>query len=353
MKAKVLDKTAELYSGVITILPDKSVEYKYHKVRRYHETSTLIYISDDTDDPYQIVYNKTYAYIHPQPSVHNLYIDKKARISRDLLRNSGYKLVRDEDKANFTVIPYYDKNRFHQLMNFTFGFICDGNAYTYRLDSKINNGSDKLSQEEADILVDDVCAKYNNPELFYNIGSMDCVLCGIPICVSYVNILENRNNNHYYIFDTAINYVNSVDINIETLEIWSRCNDVNLLEKQIINSNWRDYPCTLAYVLNSCNSHVRFSTNANMRMILDTIHFDDAYKRRYHKYIITADDWNMLQKWIMHQLGVSEKGGYVTKDEFDNINYRFDNILRSRIAVIPTYVNYDSTFGDFQSLTEH
>ena len=52
---------------------------------------------------------------------------------------------------------------------------------------------------------------------------------------------------------------------------------------------------------------------------------------------VTPEDWNLLNKFIMDELGVPETGGFIDK-EIEDLDYLQREIIRHRLAVAPQYI---------------
>jgi hypothetical protein len=70
-------------------------------------------------------------------------------------------------------------------------------------------------------------------------------------------------------------------------------------------------------------------------MIKESIHFESLNESNgsLPNYAIQPDDWNMLQSWIFAVTGVEGDKGYITLENFDDLNVIYRNFLLKRVAV--------------------
>ena len=274
-----------------------------------------------------------------------IFVAPECATSRDLIRNSGYKITHDKSKTNCVVVPSFDNT---PVKTFLF------NTASY------NEGEKTLTlwtfSENRDL--------YDMDKLFADFVELmrlkgetvygDCIYgrrecCLLNPCDDYIDMINDTvPQGRWYIFEQNLLLKTSNEITVENLEIWNKLPyKSNLLEQMLINSNWRDYPATIAVFLTRfpSTSSIFYSTNRNTKMMLSEIKFDkytyasDILKGR----VIQPKDWNMLQDWLLHQLSLSENGGVVIDNNTTvgehSWSFYGEKLLRHRIVAAPLRID--------------
>ena len=272
----------------------------------------------------------------------SLFVSPKSKIPRDTLRNSGYKIVLDPDKADYVVMPrvYYnfDSTAFHVLVYNTefqrlYFFHIDKRGYESF--SEDNDNTELFRAIEAHIKENVL----NNAEglLFWMREDLEPInIIFVPRVQEYIDILSGTYPARKYVLDDRVDVVPSVGIDVETLVTWQMCRDKDLLAKAVVNSDYMHYPITIACFL---AAEKRFDVdriqNAQFRRVLEIIHYN--YIRNASKMDLPVDkqDFDMLQKWIMYKLGVSEKGGWVSNKQLEDLDSVYEQFVMTRMAVAP------------------
>ena len=82
-------------------------------------------------------------------------------------------------------------------------------------------------------------------------------------------------------------------------------------------------------------------SDAHVKRILDIIGYDDnqsIVNNMFFRRVVQPDDWNMLTKFILNNVGVSEEGGFVTDNTFNGLDDIEQKVLRYRMCVAPFYI---------------
>lgn len=275
-------------------------------------------------------------------SVNNekLYVSSKSKISRDILRNSGYTIVMDPDKANHTIVPKLSIKV--EVYKTRIAVIEGSNIYFFNVNK---SNYDDLDEQQLQNIIDALKDYFKDKdiEIIHNDGKKFCVFF-IPKIDEYEDMLLNRYPNRKYCIDTKVELKPEVNISVETLEIWSRMGDNKVLEKSILNSDWQKYPVTLCVFLSSLPSWY-INRFGQLSVVLESIDFQ-MYKdaKTLGDKIVEPEDWNMLQSWIMHKFGVDEKGGFTNTEKLNDISYNFRDLFRSKTAVAPLNIDTPETF---------
>ena len=264
-----------------------------------------------------------------------IYISKKSKVSRDVLRHT-YKIVLDPDRADFVVFP--------KLKNIsTFGCtmfgIKNNILYLCFLENIIDYSSnvDYIFQ----VAVNMFCrmAGLDESEVQHRPDYQYVDLKFINDVPEYREILQNQYPNRSYIQDTSLPFTPLNKISPETLKIWSQVNDTNLLEKLLVGSDWQKYPFTLWCFLHAEHDDFASECGNQGKVILEAIQYWMNYLPEYEMHkLVEPDDWNMLQEWIMYQLGVSGPS-YIPTERVTRLSGYYSKFLKYSFAVMPTNIS--------------
>ena len=344
---KVFTNISQLHYGTINLFPTGSIGYSINDIRLKpsHKHHAMVLL-DPNQDPQGIINRTTYVYC-PKRDDNLVYLEPKARNSRDMVRNSGYKITLDRDKANFIVIPPLED---YQISYFNTDVVVhDTDTDEVYMFSIKNNYCSEITEDIKNKISDKLFSVIGPNCKFYsftkelNRGRVYF----IPNIQTYLDIISGSTKP--CIFDRDLDYDALYNINVETLELWRHMTDDTILEKCIIGSDWKKYPFTLNTFIDterSCRG-LSGSQNKNLRMILSEIGsgYDWSPTRQ-----IEPEDWNMCQRWIMHLLGVDEnKGGYIDEDRIDALSCNYREILRNRFLVAPFIINHPMDYDNLKA----
>lgn len=278
-----------------------------------------------------------------------IFVDPNVKTPRDIFRNSGYMITRDPLIASWYVIPALSDR---QITWFMYDFIAYDNAtntlYLFDIaDGDINRDrmtDSRIDEVKMEKLKD--WAKGNGWQTWQNtITKKQC--CDIlPPFEIYKEILSTPNGKprrYPYVSEANIPLDFPVDINVDTLDIWSRMrlSDASIFRKALINSNWREYPVTVLYFLmKECDFSEYLRNNAEQAFI--DILKQVGYNRDYtieallENVIVQPKDWNMLQDYLVHKYELPETGGYLSDTHF---SYNTGAWLRKRVLAKPLKID--------------
>lgn len=288
-----------------------------------------------------------------------LFISSSCKLPRDLVRNSGYKIVRDKDRADYVVIPRIKSQRASQY-EFNIGFIVGGTLALISISR--TDGHDKFDDSDIKSIKEAIEKRYE-----YNGYKVDEFIHNdnlVPFSVQFLQKCEEYEELFYtvatgsrcatsYVLDANVQLVGSNTISVETLEIWRRMNERDILEKSIINSDWQKYPCTMAVFLKVERPGWCVCPGSQFRWLLKQIDYDEyAESNTFKNKTVAPEDWNMLQKWIMYRTGLSENGGFIALDKNNcniNLDYRYHGLIMSRLCIAPMMISEPETFKNLQA----
>ena len=323
-----------LYFGTLRFYPKAGIGVSIAEVfdKRYRGKKYAV-LEINPYDLFDSLTRKTYItsdYLAGDP----IYIYPEVRLSRDLIRKSGYNITRLKEKAEYYLIPEPDYNEFTDRR---YHIACKHNdeLYLFTVTDDYNRDvpDDKFEEAKAKIR-----QELNDENVEFLCDSMSLKKCSfMPQYEAYKDIIEKGDVSDF-VFDSLIKLVPNVDISVETLEVWRRLDDKNMLSKFICASNWEEYPFTLRVFLNAEVYGIKYQPNNNIRMILKKIGLLDPDKDDT-KRIVTEKDYNMLMAYIFHRLGKEPGPTYITKDEYESLHSEYRKYIQWKVAVAPKKFN--------------
>ena len=280
----------------------------------------------------------TWCGVQPQ----KLYIVPGCKVPRDLYRNSGYSIVREQEKADWIVVPTLrDENTFYY-----YNIIC----YDISTDSLYLYTIDKQEEAEDGVLFEKIkeyLLKWNPDLVFYqdNIIYNDAVVQLIPKQEVYKDILLETYPNRQYCSELSVSLDYPNVINPETLMLWERRDDADLLTKTIVASDWKDYPATLCVFLATEQPFLYMYGNDQFKFVLQQIGYKKhcSARRMIEGRVIEPKDWNMLQSYIMAKMNLDEKGGFVDFVDYNEVS-DYQKLFRRKMAVAPIKIDTPMRF---------
>jgi hypothetical protein len=320
-----------------------------------YTTGKDLYVSDnDWNKPHRMIESNSWVHISAN-NAPKLFISSACKLPRDLVRNSGYQITRDKDKADFIIIPNCNAAKI-ATYKYNLAFKRDGSDDINLIVINRTDGGNKFSEDDVNIILNNVKDNEGDVEFFYR-NNLEPFYCSfLPKCDEYVEIYENILSNKStlkYVRDNMMQLTGSNTISIETLEVWSRIGDRQVLEKSVINSDWSKYPCTMAVFLAAEQSIYCNYASGQWKWLLNQIEYSkfDTY-RSLDDRVITPEDWNMLQKWIMYKLGLPENGGYLNLN-ISNIDPNYRPFIRTRVCCMPYKISEEMTFDNIAAAAQN
>ena len=360
MRGQVFPPGLSYFCGTVRLYPDGNVGHSMKALRlRKKRESNIACILPDKDTMHYKNTPQDYlkaVLLHTRLNralPQTVFVEPKARISRDILRNSGYSITYDREKAHTIVVPpmYY-----YQCDYFDTDLVAYDSENNKLFLFTVSDKESVFPSEKAMITITDkihsVYGNHNETMRFYckNQFLNRFKIWWIPDIQSYKDIILDDLKKKY-VLDYNVDFDPLHTISIETLELWSNMTDTMLLEKCLLASDWEKYPLTLHTFLSGekCADEIHKSTNRNLQMILEEISFSDISLP--HTQSISPEDWNMCQKWIMHKLGIDEeKGGYADVDRVNKMSSYYQELMRKRFVTAPMFIDSAMPLDKLKSL---
>lgn len=280
--------------------------------------------------------------------MNSLFISRHCRLNRELFRGSGYKLVRDPDKADAIVVPDVNQLRKKQR-TYIFDVMATrgGDCFLFSVyEDNLNVG--KYGQYDRGLVKRALAAE--NYEVVSDLGRTKSECWIIPNYDEYKAMLESPNDGRLYKSELTVPLKTSTVITPEVLHIWSRSTDLKLLASSILLSDWRKYPLTLASALTDNQALYHKTTvsdlDSGFRAVLEAIEYR-SYAHGlcdYSRREIQPQDWNMLQRYALYRLGLPESGGFIDTNGGGNCDAITK--LRTRLVVKPLFINEPMSYDN-------
>lgn len=279
-----------------------------------------------------------------------LFIDSDCVQNRDLFRNSGYSIVRDPARADFFVLPDLPQKYLvyngHAVLHDTFEdklYILDVDHYQ------------DIPRANIAIELDSLKNSFEHPvEVLYYNPEKKAKVTFIPKLQGYVDYLYKKYPNLFYTQESQVDIEPSVNISIETLDIWRNCKYPAMLAKAISQSNYKEYPFTTYAFLATYQRHIFDNLSSDLKYVMRSIgagRFDYSPKLDVvlSNYVIKPKDWNMFQDYIFHVMNVDEDAGLVDEKSLNMIE-SLKSLIRHKTAVSKIKLDKQSTFGQIMNL---
>lgn len=267
----------------------------------------------------------------------NLFVSKKSKVSRDVLRNT-YKIKLDPAAADYVVFPTL-KDIYHYY------------AQIYGMDDKgVLWMSWLMNLPDYDPKIDylyqgavtEFCKTSGvKPEDVHHDENFEYVeVPFIPVCEEYKEMLLDKHPDRIYIADSTVPFEPLNKITPQTLKIWSHIEEMNVLEKLIVGSDWQKYPTTLALFLKAEQEDFESECGQQGKLVLDGIKYWDHLGPKYRQHRrIEPEDWNMLQSYIFYLMGLDgTKAAYVNIYQYNNLPKEYRPFVKCAHAVQPVLI---------------
>lgn len=261
----------------------------------------------------------------PIPQSHSgitLYIAPECKISRDVLRNDGYVITYNKAKSDFRVLPSIPRNPTYLRTEIV--FLCGKQLCLCQVERScgpyINDpngyGGERATPTEVDTVLTYLETQYavNRTDMQYRRDLQAIKVWFLGTCEDTKYYLTHSMRvGEEFCFDTDVPLKGSTNITPENLLLWSKFDDANLLEKTLLTSDWRMYPVTVCMFLAKEMGSLARKFGPAGKVMLRAINFDmmDRYNGSLGGQVVSPQDWNMLQDYIMLHYGIHDSKGFV------------------------------------------
>ncbi len=345
-------KYKTLSSAVVRLVEPDTVRVSFYSARsRYTKNKMVVFssIKGEFISPATMLYRYSMTRNAVQEGA-TLYVAPECRISRDIIRKSGYSLTVKPENAEITVIP----GRIVPLTELSFDMLAY-NAVTQ--EAVLVTVSEQLDYSTFQNKYEAVRNKLQS--LGYSIYQNDIFKnqsCFVYNQIdSYADIFRNMSFDRKYMLETRLPLHNVHTISYDLLDMWRRMPDDSIFCSSVCNSNWQEYPVTLCTIFYDKDRLCGLGKRSdNFNMVLDAI----GWKRNaplcemLNGRIVEPKDWNFLQGYIMHNLNLPEEGGMLDKNNYTNFHRTesFAEMYRRRYVCAPFKIDKPMLYNNIIAL---
>jgi len=271
-----------------------------------------------------------------------VFMSPKSHLSRDIVRNSGYKIVRDKDKADIIVIPTPKE------MKYDYAPICVWEPS----DEKVSMiyictpyYGYTITDQDKEMIKDELPKRFaDDAEIYFYENEFESMrLYFMPKVDEWCDIITKAQSTikYKYVLDSQLDIKGTSDINLENLELWQHMfNDSNLLAKTVAQSKWREYPLTVFTFFKTVWNKYTSEAEPALRFVLDSLGYEKygGYEP-FTMLTISPDDWNLCQKFLAKQITGSEDGGFVDTNKVNNFASEARVHLKYKTCIKPHLIN--------------
>jgi len=339
----------DIHEGHVDVYSGGRFEVSHGYARPLNTKGKWAVFKGLNDDYPQNIISETVYYNECEPGDYNsVFISSKSKLSRDVVRRS-YKITRNPDTIDcVTVIPNKYSGTFTKynlaLINKTSQIITLYKFNKQYLDDK-DTFPDNVIEDIKTFIETLEKRKNANAELEFicAAGGLMNDVSFMFKCDEYKDIILNTYPNREYVLDTEVVYDPVPIIDVDTLEMWKNM-PADLLYKSVASSDWKDYPLTLCVFFQKEKSNLLYKIDPAFTLVYSGIGLDVFSNRRgsAEEYLanrnITAKDWNMLQKWILHSYNLPETGGFIDYEPNEYCDLEYFKFIQNKIALKPMYL---------------
>lgn len=356
---KILDYN-DVYSGMLTysqfgFVKDSCSRLGIQKVR---SKRAFFYTDNETYYPATELRYNMKKFLYDDEKV--LFVGSNCKLPRDLYRNSGLKITRDKEKADVYVIPEIKDNYFALNYDILAYNTASKYLYLYSMQTSYYSNNDIQVDEEtlfklAKKLLEDKGLTIYQDRIYKN-----AVIQFLPKYDEFVDLVDSVNNvdDMRYMEEVYVPVDSPNTISLETLQTWKYYTDGNMLAKALLASNWHEYPATICCFLERHPKvrPVRGYYGSAFDSLLTSIGFDSYTNPQalLSNRTITPQDWNMLQDFLLSELGLPPEGGWVDNVAWHNGSMTgYGNFIKKRVAVAPLKISQDMKFEDLINIADN
>ena len=279
---------------------------------------------------------------------HTLFVSSGSNLPRDMIRNSGYKITRNIDQADYVVIPKPDRVNSYDCF---FCGLCGGKFYMFDITDE-NGDYFELSIAEANIIADKIKEKYDGIQLIYSAGQ--------KLFVSFLRNVEEHKDlfelkgesaNRKYVYDSDLPLTPSTVLSAENLSIIERVPDKRTALKLLMQTDFKKYPFTTCmFLYYGIQAGYGYKYGDQVNWMMRTVKLDQFENGEKYPVPIQPEDFALFQSYLMYKLGVSESGGYITDDKRDSISSDCFEFVAHRTAIKSTKIDHPMSFNDIKTI---
>lgn len=287
--------------------------------------TAVITRTSDSEPYYAIRYACCYS--RPAPG-DKVFLSSESKIPRDLVRNTGYQIVRDKNTASFVIMPEPEKPEPYKA--FLFYKTYDNDFYIISLYDTSGGAITEVNSDLATECELGMRAKYGDGQMYkYQVQHK---------CYFYRNVpehLEILGGVHPWncMFDTELILTPSTDITPENLAMLAKLPSKEQALKLIMSSDFKKYPLTMCLFLkNDLSISYGYKYGDQVNWMMKCIEYNEFEEKDSFKKPVTPEDFKMLQDWILYKLNIKDSG-IVSTELVDELDSGYNDFLLSKTAV--------------------
>ena len=327
------------------------VKFSYTARQKGRDTFGRMAVIISRGESFPAYYLSRYAQSYASKSCapgHTLFVSSGSNLPRDMIRNSGYKITRNIDQADYVVIPKPDKVTAYDC------FFCGLYADKFYMFYVSDENGDYLepSIAEANIIADKIKEKFSGIQLIYSAGR--------KLFVSFLRNVEEHKElfelkgepaNHKYVYDSDLLLTPSTVLSAENLSIIERIPDKRTALKLLMQTDFQKYPFTTCmFLFYGIDADYGYKYGDQVNWMMRTVKLDQFENDEEYPVPIQPEDFALFQSYLMYKLGVADSGGYITDDKLNSINSDCFEFVAHRTAIKPTKINHPMSFDAIKTI---
>lgn len=294
---------------------------------------------------------------YPYHRANTLFVSPACSISRDVLRNSGFKIKLDPQQAEYVVVDdppapmryAYNLIAYHEQKEAMFIF-------------SLYRDNEEVTEEQVKRVIELAKVEINNDigdgaiTFYYLDGLKKNEAQFLPKCTEWEEMVGSilpPGPAREYVLADRLRLKPSFEISVENLLVLESCSR-DIVEKTVLQSNWKEYPMTLAVFLSNEVEAVKYTSSKALKAVLAKIGFYGYNEGETFPDIpVSTQDWEMLQSYILYKLGLKNNGGFVDKEKWVNLKADYKKFILSKAAVAPLKIDSPMSFDNIINSVEN
>lgn len=348
-------KYRNLYVGSIKLTLENTVNASCMQYSgREYTNKIAAFCTENNCNVLSALTARTYVTPFYEWSNEKLYISSNVKTRRDIFRNSGFKIKLNPEDADYTVVPdlpekittfKYDLIIRHRRNNDLFLYCINRPKYS-------SDGRTEMLQEDFKLVKDYFKEEYYE---FFQEGFLDTMYSQtmwlIPNCTEYADIIQKKYPERNYVKVSSVKLTYPNTLSVETLDLWRRNNDDEMLRNTMCASDYIKYPFTTSMFINNERPTLPYTENSGFRKLMRDIGYDKSQSipSMFYCREIAQEDWNLWQEYIMMRCGLPKEGGWISvKQDEGKMIMKMKDYIQYRIAAKPKFISTPQLYDNIK-----
>ena len=341
----------KIRSGMVHLYPKPEHDYVNTNSPGGFPRGKTAYVCTDEIEKDLILYinSESYTNLWPTSRGRTIFVSSESTLPRDAIRNSGYKITRNIENADYVIVPI-PKDYSEYAFNIMAVYEEDGKsvACIYTLNWHMNGlypMNDATLKHVKELIVKDLEVGADKIEFVCTDNLRKRTIWFLSKCEEHEMIAIGKPIMGEWISEDRVELKPSINISVDTLITWAASDSDDLLRKAIMQSDWKKYPFTVCSFLAAEKQYIDRG-NGYFRDILGAIHFNEFNENKIMTDVtISPEDYQMAATWAMYQLGVKENG-MTTKTLNNRQKAIYSMFLAQRTIVRPIPMQSEMSFDN-------